>query len=135
MENNEQYLTWEDYKEFGGSIDLTPFNLLEFQARRKIDIWTSNRLKQINSIDIPLEVKICEYRLINSMCNYDERLESIKGNVASESTDGYSVSYITGNQITEILKSKEAEQNNIIKECLSNVIVNGEHLLYCGVGR
>jgi hypothetical protein len=133
MEFNGQYLTYEEYKALGGSLDLTPFNLLEFESRRKIDIRTQNRLKDIDSKDIPQEVKICEYKLINSMCNYDERLESIKGNVVSESTDGYSVSYITGNQITDILNSKNKEQDDIIRECLLNVIVDGQHIMYLGV--
>ena len=133
MEFNGQYLTWEDYKDLGGTLDLTPFNLLEFESRRKIDIRTLNRLKNIEYDKIPLEVKVCVYKLINSMSAYDERLESIQGNVASESTDGYSVSYITGSQITNVIDSKIKEQDNIIEECLCNVIVNGQHIMYIGV--
>ena len=47
MEFKGQYLTYEDYKALGGTLDLTPFNLLEFEARRRIDIKTQNRLKNI----------------------------------------------------------------------------------------
>lgn len=133
MEFNGQYLTWEEYKDLGGTLDLTPFNLLEFESRKKIDIRTQNRLKNLEYDKIPLEVKICVYKLINSMSTYDERLESIQGNVASESTDGYSVSYITGNQIADVINSKNKEQNDIMNECLMNVIVNGQHIMYIGV--
>ena len=135
MEFNGQYLTYEEYKALGGTLDLTPFNLLEFEARRQIDIRTFNRLKDLDNADIPKEVKICEYELIRSMSIYDETLEKVSNNgtVASESTDGYSISYITGDKMSEVLKSKTEEQDNIIKTYLLNVIFNGEHLLYRGV--
>lgn len=128
MEFSGQYLTYEEYKALGGTLDLSPFNLLEFESRRRIDIRTFNRLKEVE--DIPQEVKICVYKLINSMSSYDESLNNISSNVASENTDGYSVSYITPAQIIEF-KSNELE--DIITECLLGVVVNGEHLLYCGV--
>lgn len=128
MEFSGQYLTYEEYKALGGTLDLSPFNLLEFESRRRIDIRTFNRLKNVE--DIPQEVKICVYKLINSMSSYDESLNNIASNVASENTDGYSVSYITPAQIIEF-KSNELE--DIIRECLLGVVVNGEHLLYCGV--
>ena len=64
-----QYLTYLEYKsliegEGGSAMAEMPFNLLEFEARRQIDIRTFNRLK--DSKDIPQEVKLCEYTLINS---------------------------------------------------------------------
>lgn len=131
MEFSGQYLTYEEYKALGGTLDLSPFNLLEFESRRRIDIRTFNRLKEVE--DIPQEVKICVYKLINSMSNYDESLNNIASNVASENTDGYSVSYVTSAQKVDIINSKSAELEDIIRECLLGVVVNGEHLLYCGV--
>ena len=136
MEFNGQYLTYEDYKALGGeTLDLMPFNLLEFEARRKIDIRTFNRLKNINSNDIPQEVKICVYKLINSMSGYDKTLSSAfdKGTIASENIDGYSVSYANSSEVSEILKAKTSELNDIIRENLAGVIVNGQHILYAGV--
>ena len=133
MEFSGQYLTYEEYKALGGTLDLTPFNLLEFESRRRIDIRTFNRLKNVE--DIPQEVKICVYKLINSASSYDNNLSNIanNGNVASENTDGYSVSYITSAQVVDIINSKSVELEDIIRECLLGVVVNGEHLLYCGV--
>lgn len=133
MEFNGQYLTYEEYKALGGTLDLTPFNLLEFESRRRIDSRTFNRLKGIDSADIPQEVKICEFKLINSASAYDEKLVNLSGNIASESIDGYSVSYLTGSELTETIKAKSNELDDIIKQDLLGVIVNGEHLLYCGV--
>ncbi len=133
MEFNGQYLTYEEYKALGGTLDLTPFNLLEFESRRRIDTRTFNRLKGIESNDIPQEVKICEFKMINSASTYDEKLSNMSGNIASESIDGYSVSYITGSELNETIKAKSKELDDIIKDNLLGVIVNGEHLLYCGV--
>ena len=135
MEFNGQYLTYEEYRALGGTLDLMPFNLLEFESRRRIDIRTQNRLKDIDSTDIPQEVKMCEYRMINSINNYWETTNNItsNGNVASENTDGYSISYVTAGQIQDIIKSKSVELNDIIREYLIGVVVNGQHIMYLGV--
>ena len=133
MEFKGQYLTYEDYKALGGTLDLTPFNLLEFESRRKIDLRTQNRLKGTDSKDIPQEVKVCMFKLINSASNYDDRITALNGNVASESIDGYSVSYITGGTLAETVKAKNKELDSIITEALAYVIFNGEHLIYAGV--
>jgi hypothetical protein len=125
-----QYLTYSEYINLGGSeIGEMPFDLLEFEARRKINIRTFNRLKTDN---IPQEVKICEYKLINSINNYVNATQNI-GNVKSESTDGYSISYATASEISDIVKSKSAELDDIIRTYLLGVIYENEHLMYCGV--
>ena len=129
-----QYLTYAEYQALGGSaIGEMPFNLLEFEARRQIDIRTFNRLK--DSEEIPQEVKLCEYNLINSINEFANSTSNVtnNGNVASESTDGYSISYMTSDKISEILKSKNNEINDIIRTYLLGVIYNGEHLMYIGV--
>ena len=129
-----QYLTYSEYQNLGGSaIGEMPFNLLEFEARRQIDTRTFNRLK--NGENIPQEVKICEYNLINSINEFAKSTSNVanNGNVASESTDGYSISYITSDKISEIVKSKQDEINDIIRTYLLGVIYNGEHLMYIGV--
>lgn len=130
-----QYLTYLEYKQFvedlGGSpIEEMPFNLLEFESRKQIDLRTQRRLIGID--DIPQEVKLCDYHLIEKINSYAEATSSIGGNVASESTDGYSISYITANQIQEIVKSKNSELQDIMLNDLYGVIVNGEHIIYNG---
>ena len=135
MEFSGQYLTYEDYKALGGTLDLTPFNLLEFEARRQIDIRTFNRLKNLDYEDIPQEVKLCEYALISSINGYATSMNNVasNGNVASENTDGYSISYITANQMSDIVKSKSDELGDIVRTYLLGVIVNDEHIMYRGV--
>ena len=44
MEFKGQYLTYQEYKALGGTLDEMPFNLLEFNARKKIDERTFGRL-------------------------------------------------------------------------------------------
>ena len=129
-----QYLTYAEYQTLGGSaIGEMPFNILEFEARRRIDIRTQNRLK--DSEEIPQEVKLCEYELINSIDSYKKTTNNVSsnGNVASENTDGYSISYITADRISEVVKSKSVELDDIIRTYLLGVIYNGEHLMYVGV--
>lgn len=127
-----QYLTYAEYQELGGSaIGSMPFNVLEYEARKRIDEKTLNRLKNVK--EIPEEVKLCEYNLINSVKSYVDGSTSTNKNIASENTDGYSVSYVNPTQISEIIKSKNIEFEDIILTYLFGVVINGEHLIYTGV--
>lgn len=133
MDISGQYLTYSEYEALGGTLTTeTPFNLLEFEARRQIDTRTFGRLKDLEVI--PEEVKLCEYKLINTIQSYaqTDTLNSV-GNVASETIDGYSVSYITLDRVSEVIKSKSNQIDDIIRTYLLGVIVNGEHIMYVGV--
>lgn len=134
MEFKGQYLTYAEYRSLGGTLDITPFNLLEFEAQRKVDIATQNRLKNIESINIPQEVKLCIYNLINAIDHYSTSIESAteNGNIASESIDGYSVSYVKSAAIKDIITSKSTELNDIIDTYLLGVVFNNQHLMYLG---
>jgi hypothetical protein len=84
--------------------------------------------------NIPMEVKMCTFALINTLNTYSmDSTSSRNKNIASESTDGYSVSYASGSQVQEIVKSKSAELNEIIRTYLLGVVINGQHILYVGV--
>ena len=131
MKFEGQYLTYNEYKSMGGNLDETPFNLLEYEARRKIDERTQGRLK--NVANVPQEVKMCMFALINSINSYGSSANENNKNIASESTDGYSVNYVTGGTIQEMIQSKSVELNDIINTYLIGVIVNGEHIMYVGV--
>ena len=135
MEFSGQYLTYEEYIGLGGTLDLTPFNLLEFEARKQIDLRTQGRLKNIDSCEIPEDVKLCDFNLIQKVDGYAKATSKISegGNIASEKTDGYSISYVSASQIKEIVSSKQAELQDMIMAELYGVIVNGEHIIYNGV--
>lgn len=127
MNISGQYLEFNEYRGLGGTLDLTPFNLLEFEARRKIDLRTQNRLRGIE--EIPQEVKLCIFKMIDTVLkSYDEEINRGK---SSESVGSYSVSY--NNDMKEIIKSKNAELDDLILSELYGVIVNGQHILYLGV--
>lgn len=132
MEFEGQYLEFGEYEELGGSLNETPFNILEFEARRKIDERTFGRLKLLE--EQPIEVKMCMFALINSINSYNNAYQNSNNrNVASESVGSYSVSYASGTQIQEIINSKNVEIEEIIRTYLMGVVVNGEHILYIGV--
>ena len=133
MTFEEQYLTYAEYLALGGSaIGEMPFNLLEFEARSQIDVRTQNRL--VNEEIIPQKVKMCDYHLIQKISSYskDKNITDI-GNIANESIDGYSVTYLTADKIEEIIKLHSDELDKIMMNDLYGVIVNGEAILYCGV--
>ena len=134
MEFEGQYLTYQEYKGLGGTLDLMPFNLLEFEARRQIDIRTQSRLK--DSENVPQEAKLCDNNLINSIMKYAEnKLKTESNDIKSENTDGYSVSKITPDMIKDIVESHQSDINDIIRAYLLGVVYNGEHLMYCGVDK
>lgn len=122
-----QYLTYSEYINLGGSaIGEMPFNLLEFRTRKEIDDRTYSRLKNLPT-QIQ-EVKLCEYEMINSIKKLMDTSSS--GNIKSESTDGYSVSYAS---IDEIVKSHKVEITNLIDTYLSECkLDNGIPYLYRG---
>ena len=124
-----QYLTYQEYLTLGGStIGEMPFNLLEFEARKQIDEPTQFRL--VGKTNIPQEVKLCEYKVINKIQAYAQSIEQSENNVTNESIDGYSITYGT---IEQIVKDKQSEINDLIRTCLLGVIYENEHILYVGV--
>lgn len=133
MEFEGQYLTYQEYQSLGGTLQPTPFNLLEYEARNIIDLRTQNRL--VGVTPIPQKVKICVFNLIEKMNTYIEQINQIgfNGSKSSESIDGYSVSYSSISSIKDVIASKEADLDNTLLEGLYGVIVNNEHIIYNGV--
>lgn len=120
MEFSDQYLTYEEYKGLGGTLSEMPFNILEFEARKRIDNRTQNRIKYMNSK--PNEVKLCVNAMINTLVQYVvDSSKSINKNVASESINGYSISFITGSQVQEAIKSKKSELEDIMQTYLRDI--------------
>ena len=123
MRFNGQYLTFDEYRSLGGTLDEVPFNILEVTARGMVDERTLGRLKGLENQ--ATEVKVCIFELVDNMPN------PITGNknVSSENIDGYSVTY--SNKATP-------EQQKVYDEIIrSNLIMcrldDGTPYLYCGV--
>ena len=120
MEFSEQYLTYEEFMTLGGTISKMPFNILEFETRNRINNRTQNRIN--NMKDKPQEVKLCVNAMINTLVQYVvDNSKGINKNIASESIDGYSVSFITGSQVQEAIKSKKSELEDIMQTYLGDI--------------
>lgn len=120
MDFQNRYLTYEEYKELGGNLPQMPFNLLEYQAEKKIDMQTSNRFRNITNY--PLELKMCINTLITELKKYNE-----SGNKSSETIGSYSVTYDK-----PLTNEKKQALEEIIKENLLTTKINGIFVLYCG---
>lgn len=100
------YLTYEEYIEYGGTIDETTYNSIIYEAQAYIDWVTFNRLKKEQTI--PVEVKRCVLAIISlvikqqSLMAFDDTNKDVK----SISNDGVSVSYnsIATSEVFTILK-------------------------------
>ena len=128
MEFSGQYLTYTDYQELGGTLSEMPFNLLEYEARQSIDKYTFGRLKDLEEqIE---ETKLCTYKLIELINSYNKYETQNKG-VASESIDGYSISYSTPDSSFTMAKNNEIK--NVIKTYLVDCkLEDGTPYMYCG---
>ena len=78
------YLTFEEYKTRGGSLDEAAFNRKETKARRLLDYWTFNRL-QGGLGDNEQVVKDLMFEMVETMTDGQQ--------VTSFSNDGVSVSF------------------------------------------
>ena len=128
MEFKNQYLSYEEYKSLGGTLGEMPFNILELKARQVINERTQNRLKNIE--EMPQEVKICVYDLINTMNKYNLSNNSTSSNISSENIDGYSISYKSGTELTE---EQKKQYDDVMETDLYGVIVDNTPILYLGV--
>ena len=112
------YLSYEEYVEMGGKIDIAAFNIYLRRAEAEINKQTYQRLQNIDTI--PVEVKNCVWELIEI---FYKKSKQIAGSV---SNDGVSVSF-------EVIDT-EKETNDIIKRYLLHVSTpDGVPLLYMGV--
>lgn len=130
IEFDKHYLTFEEYRGLGGTLEMTPFNILELKAQKEIDKYTFGRLKNLDSqIN---EVKLCMYDLISALDSYSTSNQN--KSILSESIDGYSVNY--GGSDENFLKTKVSEIKGIIKTYLTECrLEDGTPYLYIGVDR
>ena len=123
------YLTYEEYRSYGGNLEGTAFQRLEFKAEKKIDNETFGRLKK--EAEISETVKRLIFELIGIFNNADYSSEDFAPTPTSESNDGYSVSYASNSFITADMVDDKA--NELIAEYLSEEKDSkGTPLLYCG---
>lgn len=129
MEFENQYLSYSEYVGLGGTLAETPFNILELEAQKNIDKYTFGRLQGLDTQ--ANEVKVCIYQLINMLNTYSSYEQHDKS-VASENTDGYSITYAQSTENVSMAKINEIK--SIIKTYLAECkLKDGTPYLYCGV--
>ncbi len=112
------YISYEEYKTFGGKLNNTDFNRFCFRAECEINNATFGRVKSLEQV--PEQVKRCEFELTEYLSKFAR--DGSASAVSSFGNDGYSVSY------TEE-KTAQAQIGDIIYTYLAD-----SDLLYCGVG-
>lgn len=85
------YLTYDEYKDYGGTLSESEFTMLEFRARKRIDRMTFSRVQ--NMSEVPEAVKLCMMSLIGIDSKAGVEAQVDKPVVTSFNTDGYSESY------------------------------------------
>ena len=134
------YLTYDEYTEYGGTLDELLFNQLEFEARAVVDWWTFNRLQ--NETEFPEAVKRCMYKMISLIETKQQAMvidtqptsnTTIKAGVMSESNDGVSTSYniMTAKEAVDALQKDFADTVGMYLQGIRNSL--GHKLLYRGV--
>ena len=126
-----EYLTFGEYQEFGGKLEETAFHRLSYKAQRRIDRMTFNRLQDDTEIKEP--VKRLMFELISLVGMNDTTSDDYHPAIASESNDGYSVSFASNTIMTNEMVDKKAD--SLIEEYLQfEKDESGQFLLSCGLG-
>ena len=143
------YLKYEEYTDYGGTLDETAFNDLEFDAESIVNWYTFNRLKREEWKDAleSEELKRCVYQLIRLKQMEDELLASSTGGagwgvgwtkeagITQESNDGVSTSYNTLSSGELMAHFNGAKTKEDLVNRYLGVITNdlGRSLLYRGI--
>lgn len=138
------YITFEEYQNYGGTLDESAFNSIYYAVQIKIDYFTFNRL--VNDTVFTEKVKRCIVKLIsllNTFNEYQKTITDLKNPVvASASNDGVSMSYggylsnTTPNDLKTVQEQLDKDILNTIKQYLyGEKNQAGKVLLYRGVYR
>jgi hypothetical protein len=87
----EQYLTYEQYQAWGGTLSESAFNLAEIKARARIDAMTQKRVAYMQTV--PEQVQAAMMEIITVDGTYSASAQAAAPVAASFTTDGYSESY------------------------------------------
>lgn len=143
------YLTYEEYTEYGGTLDETAFNDLEFDAESTVNWYTFNRLKrpEWSSVLESEELKRCMYQLIRIKQVENEMLASSSGGagwgvgwtkeagITQETNDGVSVSYntLSSGELMAYLNGSKTK-NDLVQQYLGSIVNDlGRNILYRGI--
>ena len=125
----QQYLTYQEYVERGGTMSEDDFNVAEYKARSYIDYLTDCRVQDM--AEAPEAVKMCIMSIIKVDSVYGVDAQVDNPAVASFNTDGYSESYGSASD-------QSANANKVLNSTISRMLYgvkddNGVPLLYRGL--
>ena len=124
-----QYLTYEQYQAWGGTLDEAAFNLAEIRARARIDAMTQKRVAYMQTV--PEQVQAAMMEIITVDGTFSASAQASAPVAASFTTDGYSESYGSAESRTAAI---EKQLNRSIETLLDGVTDDdGTPLLYAGV--
>lgn len=135
------YLTYQEYIEYGGTLDETAFNDLEYQARMYVDWYTFNRLHAPETV-ITEPIKECMFHIMKLIQTRLDALNTpVEGEsvgymgagIASQSNDGVSISY---NVLSakEVIDNSSKELDDMMKMYLQGIRNSlGHRLLFRGL--
>ena len=124
-----QYLTYEEYQQYGGDMSETDFVLAEFKARSRIDYMTLGRVQYMQTV--PEEVKLAMMCIIKVDSKFSADAQVYNAVAASFTTDGYSESYGSAEEQARTAESMVTEQ---ARRMLFGVLDDkGVPLIYKGV--
>lgn len=133
------YLTYDEYQEYGGTLEETAFQDIAFEAQAVINWWTFNRLQ--SDTEYPEAVKRCMYKLISLISDKQKAMiidaldgvDTVNAGISSESNDGVSTSYntLSARDAVNTIKSELAATISMYLQGVKNSL--GRSLLYRGV--
>lgn len=127
------YLTYDEYKGMGGSMDAALFPRFELKARKRIDVITFGRLQ--GEKDVRECVKHCMFELVQAMHEDEVNVGFSGREISSMSNDGVSVTYASGNSQTGTQNGSGARYADIVRTWLmGETDAYGNNILYAGVG-
>lgn len=143
------YLTYDEYTDYGGTLDETAFTDLEYDAESTINWYTFNRLKREEWKDVlqTEELKRCMYQLIRVKQMELELLSASSGGVGfgvgwtkkagitKESNDGVSTSYntLSSGDLMAYANGTKNKQD-LVQRYLGSIVNDlGRNILYRGV--
>lgn len=122
------YLTYEEYKAYGGTLSETDFTVMEFKCRKRIDKLTDCRVQKMSSV--PEAVKLCVMSLIKLESAVGTEAQAENPVVTSFSTDGYSESYGKAMGVSD---ASTAMNSTVYSMLYGELDDNDVPLLYRGV--
>lgn len=129
------YLTYDEYEDMGGQLPAAAFSMLEFRARKAVDMLTHGRVA--DEQPVREAVKLAVYALVGEMDADEKRAAAYDGReVQSMSNDGVSVTFASGAQAgAEAVRAQNARYAGLLKSYLAGETTeDGLSLIYAGVG-